>query len=81
MFSGAGKNRGARREPFQPARAIARKMLCAYCGEVKVWPQDFRVSYYAECKDCYPAHKPKLLARVLARMLFWFHYLRLKVSR
>ncbi len=56
-------------------------MVCAYCGEVKRWPQDFRVSYYAECKSCYPMAKPGLLARVIAKVLFWFHCVRLKVAR
>lgn len=79
MFSGAGKNRGAHRKPYQPSKGRARAMVCAYCGQVKAWPRDFRVSYYAECKDCYPEAKPGLLARAIAKVLFVFHFLRLKL--
>ncbi len=77
-FSGAGHGRGARRKPYQPAKA--RQMVCGFCGEVKNWPSDFRVSYFAECKGCYPEAKPGLFARLIAKLLFCFHYVRLRVK-
>lgn len=59
-FSGAGKGRGAHRQPYQPDKSLSRPMYCAYCGELKTWPQDFRVSHYAECKVCYPLPPAKV---------------------
>jgi len=29
-----------------------RKIMCAYCGEFKKYPEEFPSSIYAQCQEC-----------------------------
>ena len=38
---------------------MSQDMNCAYCGKLKKWPDNFPVSHYARCDECYKKNEEK----------------------
>lgn len=52
-------------------------MLCAYCGDRLVYPDDFPVLGYAKCKNCYEKDEQEFRASFLGRVVIWLRLRRL----